>query len=184
MLRQRLCESANVRFARDGFDATTIEDITRDAGVSRRTFFRHFESKEDIVLSQLEDTGAIVYEALSKRPAAESPLLAMRNCFKALDEQALGERCRRLLLGELIDKTTSLRALMLLRQQAWEEEIARRLAQRMGLPADDRLASLLATLGFAAFRLASRDSRLSGALTLADAIDQNFDRLAGIGRSA
>jgi len=54
----------------------------------------------------------------------------------------------------------------------------------MGLPADDRLASLLATLGFAAFRLASRDSRLSGALTLADAIDQNFDRLAGIGRSA
>ncbi|WP_019815326.1 TetR family transcriptional regulator, partial [Saccharomonospora saliphila] len=47
--REELERVAFALFADHGFDATTVDDIARAAGIGRRTFFRYFESKNDVV---------------------------------------------------------------------------------------------------------------------------------------
>src|SRR6266568_3221321 len=47
--RDALRRAALVRFVAQGFDATTAEQIAGDAGVTLRTFYRHFSSKHDLL---------------------------------------------------------------------------------------------------------------------------------------
>src|SRR3546814_33059 len=50
--RERLVSAAFNLFARQSFDATTVDQIATEAGVGRTTFFRNFPTKEDVVLPQ------------------------------------------------------------------------------------------------------------------------------------
>jgi AcrR family transcriptional regulator len=52
--RRRLQEAALDLFDRMGFDAVTIDDIAEAAGTSRRTFFRHFATKEDAAVADFD----------------------------------------------------------------------------------------------------------------------------------
>lgn len=52
--RQRLLESALKRFYRDGFRNVGIDQILADVGISKTAFYKHFESKEDLMLAVLE----------------------------------------------------------------------------------------------------------------------------------
>jgi AcrR family transcriptional regulator len=48
-VRTRITEAAFELFADQGYEATTVEAITQRAGVARRTFFRYFRSKDDVI---------------------------------------------------------------------------------------------------------------------------------------
>jgi AcrR family transcriptional regulator len=52
--RDRLLESALKRFYRDGFRNVGIDQILADVGISKTAFYKHFESKEDLMLAVLE----------------------------------------------------------------------------------------------------------------------------------
>lgn len=52
--RRRLQEAALELFERVGFDAVTCDDIADAAGTSRRTFFRHFATKEDAAVADFD----------------------------------------------------------------------------------------------------------------------------------
>jgi AcrR family transcriptional regulator len=52
--RQRLVEAAVRRFYRDGFRNVGIDQILSDVGISKTAFYKHFESKEDLMLAALE----------------------------------------------------------------------------------------------------------------------------------
>jgi len=71
--RRRLAEAAHELFVARGFDDVTVDDIAAEAGTSRRTFFRHFVTKEavvfpdDAVTQDLFRQGLI--EETSGRPA-------------------------------------------------------------------------------------------------------------------
>ena len=52
--RQRLVESAVRRFYRDGFRGVGIDQVLTDVGISKTAFYKHFESKEDLMLAALE----------------------------------------------------------------------------------------------------------------------------------
>jgi len=52
--RQRLTEAAMRRFYRDGFRSVGIDQILADVGISKTAFYKHFESKEDLMLAALE----------------------------------------------------------------------------------------------------------------------------------
>lgn len=51
--RQRLIEAAGRRFYRDGFRMVGLDQILADVGISKTAFYKHFESKEDLVLAAL-----------------------------------------------------------------------------------------------------------------------------------
>jgi AcrR family transcriptional regulator len=52
--RQRLTESASKRFYRDGFRNVGIDQVLADVGISKTAFYKHFESKDDLMLAVLE----------------------------------------------------------------------------------------------------------------------------------
>jgi AcrR family transcriptional regulator len=52
--RQRLIEAAARRFYRDGFRNVGIDQILADVGISKTAFYKHFQSKEDVMLAALE----------------------------------------------------------------------------------------------------------------------------------
>jgi AcrR family transcriptional regulator len=52
--RQRLIEAAVRRFYRDGFRSVGIDQVLTDVGISKTAFYKHFESKEDLMIAALE----------------------------------------------------------------------------------------------------------------------------------
>jgi AcrR family transcriptional regulator len=62
--RQRLIEAAVRRFYRDGFRSVGIDQVLADVGISKTAFYKHFESKEDLMLAALEDHNCWMQETL------------------------------------------------------------------------------------------------------------------------
>ncbi len=52
--RQRLVEAAVRRFYRDGFRSVGIDQVLADVGISKTAFYKHFQSKDDLMLAALE----------------------------------------------------------------------------------------------------------------------------------
>src|SRR3712207_2454214 len=65
---ERLRDAAFALFSVHGFDATTVEDIARRAGVGRTTFFRHFRAKGDEVFPGHAGLEAAVAARLQASP--------------------------------------------------------------------------------------------------------------------
>lgn len=82
--RQALQDAAAHLFADQGYEHTTVRDIAAAAGVTERTFFRYFESKEDLVADQTLDWLPVVVAAIVHRPAGEPPLSAIREALTEL----------------------------------------------------------------------------------------------------
>jgi len=85
--RRALLEAARRIFARDGFEASRIEDIASATGHTRGAFYAHFSSKEDLFFALLEqDAGErllILRAVLEKCPSSEGRLHALRKYFVA-----------------------------------------------------------------------------------------------------
>ena len=61
-------------FSTKGYEATTVDEIAAAAGVARRTFFRHFRSKEEAIFPDHDDTLVRAEAVLNAAPAHEHPL--------------------------------------------------------------------------------------------------------------
>jgi AcrR family transcriptional regulator len=142
-VREEIIAAALERFVSDGFDATTIDDIVRDVGVSRRTFFRYFETKEDVVTAWFEKARSGLRQVLEARPGGESPFESLRLAFNYVAGAYEANRTEVLLVERLVAKTASLRG----RKQERIAEGARILsevfAERLGLDPDRDLAPRL-----------------------------------------
>jgi AcrR family transcriptional regulator len=68
---RHLAEVAQELFVERGFEQTSIDDITRAAGVSRRTFFRYFSTKADVLWVETPAELAKLRELLAASPADE-----------------------------------------------------------------------------------------------------------------
>ena len=72
-VRSEIWNTAVDLFAQHGYDRTTIDDIATAAGVSRRTFFRYFASKEDVMVQATDTYGDLLVDAV-KESADAAPL--------------------------------------------------------------------------------------------------------------
>src|SRR6476619_4808735 len=70
--REALRRAALASFARQGFANVTVTELAREAGVTERTFFRHFPSKEAVLFQDYETQVEWLSEALAQRPASET----------------------------------------------------------------------------------------------------------------
>jgi AcrR family transcriptional regulator len=73
-MRRELAAAAMELFATKGYEATTVDEIAAQAGVARRTFFRHFRSKEEAIFPDHDDTLIRAEAVLNAAPAHEHPL--------------------------------------------------------------------------------------------------------------
>ena len=64
--KQRLIEAAGRRFYRDGFRNVGIDQILADVGISKTAFYKHFESKEDLMLAALEEQNRSLLETFRR----------------------------------------------------------------------------------------------------------------------
>jgi AcrR family transcriptional regulator len=69
---EALRQAALKSFARKGFANVTVTELAREAGVTERTFFRHFPTKEAVLFQDYETQLEWLAEALARRPASES----------------------------------------------------------------------------------------------------------------
>jgi AcrR family transcriptional regulator len=77
--RQRIAEVGQRLFLANGYENTTLDAIATEAGISRRTFFSYFKSKDDVVLFWQQAGASSLYAELLKTSPDVSPLDAVRD---------------------------------------------------------------------------------------------------------
>ncbi|MGC2661198.1 MAG: TetR family transcriptional regulator [Bryobacteraceae bacterium] len=78
LVRDTIWEAAIDLFAEKGFDETTVEDIAAAAGTSRRSFFRYFESKSDLMAQPIVSYGTSLTDSLRGGPVTYRPAEVLR----------------------------------------------------------------------------------------------------------
>ncbi|MEA3218792.1 MAG: hypothetical protein QOJ19_4948 [Acidimicrobiia bacterium] len=152
--RAELEQSAFDLFAARGFDSVTVEDIASASGVSRRTFFRYFDSKEDVLLADMPLGLAELRSELKARLPDEPPMTAVRNAFLALTAGYEERRTMLVTRAHIMETTPSLLARSLERQAEWERAICALIADRLGLDGESLVPAVLAAAALAASRVA------------------------------
>jgi AcrR family transcriptional regulator len=142
--REALRDAAHRLFAEKGFAGTTIDDITEAANVSRRTFFRYYDSKDDLLRGDVSDMLPVMLAALRSRPAGEPPFAAILAALRTL----IGPDGPPAVAQVLADPVSGFRArLSMVRTLAeWEQGIADTLLVRAGLDSPDEQDRLRATV--------------------------------------
>ncbi|GIH65098.1 MULTISPECIES: TetR/AcrR family transcriptional regulator [Microbispora] len=161
-----IAEVAMELFLEKGFEATTIDDIAAAAGISRRSFFRYFGTKEDVVLGNLAGEGARAAAALAERPDDEPLWTALLNVVALIDE-APGERERLLKISEMMYGTPSLRARSLEKHLQWQADLLPEVKRRLPADPGDGLADLRAA------------AVVAGAIACLDAAGETWTRQKG-----
>ena len=137
VVRSLLARTAIELFAAKGYDNTTLDEVAAAAGVSRRTLFNYFRSKEDLALISLYERGELIAARLAERPADEDPWTALRAAFQSLEEIGMTPEAR-LEFITLLFGNESLRAGHAEKQARWQELFAPLIEPR--LPDSDRRA--------------------------------------------
>jgi AcrR family transcriptional regulator len=179
-VRVQIAEVAFNVFAERGFDAVTATEVAEAAGISRASFFRYFESKEDAVFVAQEELGAKIAGRLRERPAGEDAWSALRQSLDPIIAVYRESPTQSLARLRLTRSTTKLRAHQLERFDQWKQLIGAALAERLGVEIVDvgieaLVAAALASLGSASSRWAASD----GADDLIELIDEAFAAIAG-----
>jgi AcrR family transcriptional regulator len=80
-VRAAIEDAAQRLVAEQGFEATTVRQIADEAGVTERTFYRYFDGKAGLIADEARIWMDRVATAIRERPAAEPPLLAVREAM-------------------------------------------------------------------------------------------------------
>jgi AcrR family transcriptional regulator len=132
-------------FLKKGFDETTVDEIAEAAGTSRRSFFRHFESKNDLMAQPVVEWGNELIRAIDAAPPTLStPNLLREVVFKVAEQSASNPRSRKLI--EIASKYSAAREAQLSRVAGVQDQLARAFRRRCK---DNITAYLLAGLVFA-----------------------------------
>jgi TetR/AcrR family transcriptional regulator, regulator of mycofactocin system len=123
-------------FSEQGFEETTVDQIAVAAGVSRRTFFRYFETKTDVLWhefdAEVETIRALLAATPHDLPIMEGVRLAVltANHYRAQDVPELRMRM------SLLSSVPELVASAAIHYDAWERAIVEFVARRSGQPVD------------------------------------------------
>jgi AcrR family transcriptional regulator len=130
LVRDEISRAAWLLFAERGYERATVSEIAREAGVSRRTFFRYFSSKDDVVVGTSDAFAEEFLAAFAARPEREPPLVAIRHALRALVESRLAAPEEMDAIIRLLRESRTLRRAMLERHARMEERLAILIAAR------------------------------------------------------
>jgi len=177
LMRQQLTDTATLMFMERGFDAIRVAEVAAACGVSEKTVFNYFPTKESLILDRLEGTMAALRAGLADRCATpveavlrilDGELASMTTWLADADDPVRAAAAMRR-FGALIQASPSLRAHQSDMMDQFVAVAAGILADRSGLASDDPEPQITATalLGLWRIQFLSLSKHLDGTLTAA-----------------
>jgi AcrR family transcriptional regulator len=148
--RGRLAKAALTLYAEQGFEQTTAAEIARSAGLTERTFFRHFADKREVLFYGSDAVRDLLVAAVAEAPPGAGPMDAVSAALQAVGAmiQETPEPAR--LRHAVVSANPDLRERELVKHAEFAAAIAGALRDR-GLP--ELAASLAAETGVALYRV-------------------------------
>src|SRR4051794_26494339 len=173
-VRDAIWTAAIDLFSEKGFDETTVEDIVAAAATSRRTFFRHFESKRDLIAQPVITYGASITKAIdSSRPASSAAELFRHVVLEVAQGTVSDSRMRKVMA--IAAKHPAAREAQLSRVAEVQDRLADAFAHRCK---NELTAHVLAALTLSALSLTYRVWFSKGKKDIASAVQQVFAELS------
>ena len=140
-------------YAKQGFDSTTVAEISARAGLTERTFFRYFADKREVLFDGSGRLTDVLVAEAGAAPAGASPLDAVASALQSvgslIEEQRGRDFARR--RHRILAQNPELQERELIKMALWTDALTDSLRTR-GI--DEQRASLSAAAGVAAFRVA------------------------------
>ncbi len=149
--RQRLQQAALELFGEHGYEQTKAAEIAARAGVTERTFFRHFADKREVLFDGQAKLRAALSDAIAAVPVTLPPLETLYRAFRSLVPLLEENRPFSFPRQQVIASSPALQERELAKEAALAESLAVVLRRR---GVDERLAALAARTGMATFRYA------------------------------
>lgn len=177
VLRDELAETALRLFEERGFGQTTVDDIATEAGISPRTFYRYFSTKEDAILGDLPAAADTLREHLAQYIGEEPVWEALRRTMQVAvaHVEAHGDRWRR--VNCIVKTSEALRARNFERHMHISETLIPLVTERTPAPppAHDFKASVLVHAALMCFDAALASWAEHETQELAELLDLAFD---------
>lgn len=126
-----------------GYDAVSVEEVAAAAGMSERSFFRYFPTKEAVLRRYRRSLSARLLRAFEARPDDEAPVTALRGAYVESAHVPYNDRPRIHSLERLLSTASEVWAKDL-GESISDNAVARELAHRMGVDDDDFCPTVLA----------------------------------------
>ena len=165
-VRDAIWTAAISLFAEKGFEETTIDDIVATAGTSRRTFFRHFESKRDLMAQPIVRYGASLTKAIEASPGDCSPAELFRHVVIEVAQATVSDPRMRTVM-EIAARYPAARDAQVSRVAEVQDQLAQAFAPRCK---DEITAHVLAALTLSALSLSYRVWFAQGRKDIASAV--------------
>jgi AcrR family transcriptional regulator len=138
-------------FATVGFDRATVEEISRNAGVSRRTFFRYFKTKEELLSFSVEHFGERVAQRFAEMPKNRKPLAALEDAILSVLQEKMHDARQPREMLSLMFEEPNLRGRFLCALSRWVPALSKELVRRKAYRGDTARCDLAAALYCTAF---------------------------------
>jgi AcrR family transcriptional regulator len=145
-----LAEIAIRLFVERGYDEVSVDDIAEAAGMSQRTFFRYFPTKDEVLRRYRRSLRDDLVRALRDRPGTEGPVGALRSAYELTSDVGARDRATVHAISRLLVAVPELWAKDV-GETVLDDAVRAELARRMGAsPGDVRPAVVAAAVSGAA----------------------------------
>nr|WP_255171921.1 TetR family transcriptional regulator [Xanthomonas hortorum] len=174
-----------VLFDEKGFDSVTVDEIAAAAGISRRSFFRYFSTKEDAVVGTHGAFGPRVAAAFAARSTSEGVWASLRQAFEVIADKVAEDPEAAARTMRVVYSTASLRAYHMEKHNRWAVDLTPEVVKRLGDVGNQRTeAAALVYSALACLDVAlSRFARDPHAVPIHQLLDEAFGALAAHCRS-
>lgn len=176
-VRSLLQEAALKLFGERGYEQTTAAEIAAQAGVTERTFFRHFPDKREVLFDGEAGMLAALATAIAEAPEDLGPMDVLLRTFRSFEPTIERNRPFNEPRQALIAVTPALRERQLLKSAAMSVAVAAALEKR---GVEQKLAALTAQTGVAVFDHAGRAWFEDPSISLGAHMKRAFQALHGL----
>lgn len=131
-------------FATRGFEETTLDDVAAAVGVSRRTLFRYYASKNDLVWGEFDEHLQGLRLRLAESPPDEPIMAVLRRAVVAFNDYGDDHQPELRIRMTLITGVPALQGHSMLRYREWSAVLAEFVAVRLGADAGDHVPQVIA----------------------------------------
>jgi TetR/AcrR family transcriptional regulator, regulator of mycofactocin system len=176
--REDVARAALDLFNRQGYDQTTVDEIANAVGVSRRTFFRYYESKRDVVWGEFDAELGRLHHELEGAPPDQPMMDVLRRAVMATNRFGAGELDELRIRIGLISSVPTLVAHSAVRYAEWCQVVAGFVAGRIGGQPDDLAPQTVARAALGAAMAAFTYWAAGDGDGLPEEVDRAFTLLA------